>query len=93
MKNVEELRIQLASVFMGLRDGSVKHTDAAELANLAGKMINSAKGQVEYYALRKETPYIPFLESSTNEPESNLNDMALPTISKPKGQGQPSPQV
>jgi hypothetical protein len=70
MKNVEELRIQLASVFMGLRDGSVKHTDAAELANLAGKMINSAKGQVEYYALRKETPYIPFLESSTDESES-----------------------
>ena len=67
MKNVEELRVQLASVFMGLRDGSVKHTDSAELANLAGKMINSAKGHVEYYALRKETPYIQFLESSTNE--------------------------
>ena len=93
MKNVEELRIQLASVFMGLRDGSVKHTDAAELANLAGKMINSAKGQIEYYALRKETPRIPFLESSANESESNLNDMALPPIPKPEGQGQPSPQV
>jgi hypothetical protein len=93
MKNVEELRIQLASVFMGLRDGSVKHTDAAELANLAGKMINSAKGQIEYYALRKETPYIPFLESSANEFESNPNDMALPPISEPEGQGQPSPKV
>jgi hypothetical protein len=93
MKNVEELRIQLASVFMGLRDGSVKHTDAAELANLAGKMINSAKGQIEYYALRKETPYIPFLESSANEFESNLNDMALPFIPEPEGQGQPSPKV
>jgi len=93
MKNVEELRIQLASVFMGLRDGSVKHTDAAELANLAGKMINSAKGQIEYYALRKETPYIPFLESSANEFESNPNDMALPLISEPEGQGQPSPKV
>lgn len=76
MKNVEELRLQLASVFMGLRDGSVKHTDAAELANLAGKMINSAKGQVEYYALRKETPYIPFLESSTNETQSEAHHLA-----------------
>ena len=67
MKNVEELREHLANVFLGIKDGSVKHKDAAELANLAGKMINSAKGQVEYYALRKETPYIPFLESSADE--------------------------
>jgi hypothetical protein len=64
MKNVEELREHLANVFLGIKDGSVKHKDAAELANLAGKMINSAKVQVEYYALRKETPYISFLEST-----------------------------
>jgi hypothetical protein len=66
MKNVEELRDHLANVFLGIKDGSVKHKDAAELANLAGKMINSAKVQVEYYALRKETPYIAFLESTTS---------------------------
>lgn len=65
MKNVEELREHLANVFLGIKDGSVKHKDAAELANLAGKMINSAKVQVEYYALRKETPHITFLESTT----------------------------
>ena len=65
MKNVEELRDHLANVFLGIKDGSVKHKDAAELANLAGKMINSAKVQVEYYALRKETPHIVFLESTT----------------------------
>ena len=64
MKNVEELREHLANVFLGIKDGTVKHKDAAELANLAGKMINSAKVQVEYYALRKETPYISFLEST-----------------------------
>lgn len=67
MKNVEELRAQLSTVFLGIRDGSIKHKDAAELANLAGKMINSAKVQVEYYALRKETPYIAFLDSTPNE--------------------------
>jgi hypothetical protein len=65
MKNVEELREHLANVFLGIKDGTVKHKDAAELANLAGKMINSAKVQVEYYALRKETPHIAFLESTT----------------------------
>jgi len=38
--------------------------EAAELANLAGKMIGSAKVQVEYYALRKEAPTIEFLRAT-----------------------------
>lgn len=63
MKNVTELREQLSQVFSELRSGSVKHSDAAELANLAGKMITSAKVQLEYYALRKEAPTINFLAS------------------------------
>ena len=62
MKNVDELRGQLADVFAKLRAGEIKPGEAAELANLAGKMIASAKVQVEYYALRKETPEIGFLK-------------------------------
>jgi hypothetical protein len=64
MKNVDELRTQLASVFDGLKAGTIQHKDAAEFANLAGKMINSAKVQVEYFALREEAPDIPFLHGS-----------------------------
>ena len=63
MKNVNELREHLSQVFTDLKSGAIKHTDAGELANLAGKMINSAKVQIEYYALRKESPKIKFLES------------------------------
>lgn len=63
MKNITELREQLSQVFYELRNNTVKHTDAAELANIAGKMINSAKVQLEYYALRKEIPSITFLAS------------------------------
>ena len=63
MKNVTELREQLSQVFNNLRNNTIKHTDAAELANIAGKMINSAKVQLEYYALRKESPTISFLAS------------------------------
>ena len=63
MKNVDELRGQLADVFAKLRAGEIKPGEAAELANLAGKMIGSAKVQVEYYALRKEAPTIGFLET------------------------------
>jgi len=61
VNNVHELRDQLAEVFTSLKNGAIEHKDAAELANLAGKMINSAKVQVEYYALRKEAPNIDFL--------------------------------
>lgn len=37
MKNVNELREQLSQVFYELRNNTVKHTDAAELANIAGR--------------------------------------------------------
>ena len=62
MKNVSELRDQLSQVFADLRGGAIKHTDASELANIAGKMINSAKVQLDYYALTKQTKSIPFLD-------------------------------
>lgn len=64
MQNMNELRDELSAVFDGLKSGSIKPCEAAEISNLAGKMINSAKVQVEYYALRKEVPNIKFLESN-----------------------------
>ena len=67
MKNCDELRAELAEVFAKLRAGEMKPGEAAELANLAGKMIGSAKVQVEYYALRKEAPMIEFLRSGDSE--------------------------
>ena len=68
MKNVDELRGQLAEVFAKLRAGEIKTGEAAELANLAGKMIGSAKVQVEYYALRKEAPNIALLSAECLTP-------------------------
>lgn len=62
MNTASELRKELAAVFEQLKAGEIKPGEAAELANLAGKMISSAKVQVEFYALRKETPSIAFLE-------------------------------
>ena len=67
MKNAEELRAELAQTFAQLKAGEIKPSEAAELANIAGKMISSAKVQVEYYALRKETPRIEWLEASNAE--------------------------
>ena len=64
MKNAEELRDELAQTFAQLKAGAIKPSEAAELANLAGKMIASAKVQVEYFVLRKESPRIKFLEAA-----------------------------
>lgn len=60
-----KLRLRLAKTFEELSSGSLKAKEAKELANIAGKMINSAKVQVEYYALRKEAPIIEFLKDDT----------------------------
>jgi hypothetical protein len=65
VNNVNELRTELADVFQKLRAGSIKPGEAAEMANLAGKMISSAKVQVEYFALRKEQPNIQFLRDDS----------------------------
>lgn len=70
MKNAEELRSDLAEVFCALKAGIIAAKDASELANLAGKMIASAKVQVEYYALRKESPRIAFLETTSGNKNS-----------------------
>lgn len=64
MKNCDELRQELALIFEKLKAGEIKPGEAAELANLAGKMIGSAKVQVEYYAMRNEAPTIVFLEAT-----------------------------
>jgi hypothetical protein len=62
MKNITELRDQLSEVFTELRNGTVEVKAASELANIAGKMIGSAKVQLEYHALRGDQPTIPFLD-------------------------------
>jgi len=61
IKNLGDLWDRLALTFDGLEAGDIEHKVAAELNNTAGKMINLAKTQLEYYALRKETPTITFL--------------------------------
>ena len=43
MQNCEELRKELAQTFAQLKSGEIKPSEAAELANIAGKMIGSAK--------------------------------------------------
>lgn len=62
--NVESLRNNLSAIFDALRDGAIAHKEAKEISNLAGKMINSAKVQLDYHSLRKDENFkINFLHS------------------------------
>jgi hypothetical protein len=61
MKNVIELRNELCAVFDEIRNDTIKAPVARELVNAAGKIINSVRLELEYAALRKETPIIEFL--------------------------------
>jgi hypothetical protein len=61
MKNVSDLRAVLSKVFSDLQDDKINYHEARELAKIAGKMIGSAKVQLDYQHLRGEKPEIPFL--------------------------------
>ena len=64
ISNVNDLRNNLSDVFEALRNGDIAHKEAKEISNLAGKMINSAKVQLDYHSLRKDENFkINFLHS------------------------------
>ena len=57
-----ELRDDLLHVYREAREGQLKHELVKEAANVAGKIIKSAATQIEYAALCKEKPNIPFMK-------------------------------
>ena len=72
MKTISDVRDQLAEIFEDLRNKDIKPNEADSLANIAGKMIASAKVQLDYYALTKTKADIPFLDNESkviNQPK------------------------
>ena len=62
MKNIIELRKELAVVFKGIKSGNIGPKPASQMNNAAGKMLSSVKVQLEYAAARKEKPNITFMQ-------------------------------
>ena len=62
MKNIEELRNNLSTLFGQIKDGDMDVKAAAEMNNTAGKIISTLKVQLDYAALRKESPSIGYLD-------------------------------
>ncbi len=61
IESIEDLRGELAESIERLKKDPRYCAQAVEINNAAGKMIQSAKVQIEYHALRKEQPTIKFL--------------------------------
>lgn len=63
MKTAEQMTLELQNIFDQLKAGEIKAKDASELINCAGKMIGLAKVQLEYHALRKDSPTMSFFQA------------------------------
>lgn len=61
MKTINDLRNDLLTLFDDIKSGKTDVKVAAEMNNTAGKIINSVKAELEYSALKKVEPSIPFL--------------------------------
>lgn len=67
MKNIHEVRKETAKVFEGMKSGEIDHKLGSELVNAVGKIIQSLKVEIEYYALREEKPTIPYFAPEKDE--------------------------
>ncbi len=62
IKNIKDLTADLVSNYEKLGQGKLSTKDAKEISNMAGKIINSAKINLEYNSYMKLERVIPFLD-------------------------------
>jgi len=60
--NIKDLRDSLIGSFEDLKSGKLKTKEAKELTNLAGKIILSAKTELDYNKFMKAEKKIDFLD-------------------------------
>ncbi|WP_396141063.1 hypothetical protein [Flavobacterium sp.] len=61
--NIKDLRDSLVESFGELKAGKLKNKDAKELTNLAGKIIMTAKTELDYNKYMKTEKRIDFFET------------------------------
>jgi hypothetical protein len=64
INNINDLRSELIEAFELVKGDIRRVPQGKELGNIAGKIINSCKLQIEYAQMKKEVVTIPFLEES-----------------------------
>lgn len=64
VENIAELTSRTAQYLHDLETDATPVKKASELFNGVGKIISAQKTRLEYFALRKEAPSIPFLAAT-----------------------------
>lgn len=67
--NIKDLRDSLLESFEQLKSGKLKTKDAKELTNMSGKIILSAKTELDYNKFMKSRRKIDFLDVEGEEEE------------------------
>ena len=67
IKNNDDLRSDVINVYEELRQGKMTLREAKELTNTAGKIMSSAKIQLEYNIFMKAPRKIEFLEAKKDD--------------------------
>jgi hypothetical protein len=62
IKNLNDVRDRLETLYVNLENGRVRAADAKEMANIAGKMISSGKLSLERKVFMKDKSAVPFLD-------------------------------
>ncbi len=60
--NIHDLRLDMIEMYEKLRTGQIGLREMKEISNTAGKIMSSAKLQLEYNNYLKATQKIPFLD-------------------------------
>jgi hypothetical protein len=62
LETVKDLRNDLINIYSALREGKLELKEAKEFANVSGKIMNSAKLQLDYNIHTKSQGKIKFLD-------------------------------
>lgn len=62
ISNIRDLTNDLVDVYNKVRAKELTSRDANDIANVAGKILNAAKGELSYRQWLKERVRIPFFE-------------------------------
>ncbi len=60
--NVQDLTNDLTQSYQELKSGALSHEKAKEVSRMAGRILNSAKTQLEYNMFMKQRRKINFLD-------------------------------
>lgn len=72
-ENIEALRDQLLEAYEWVKADPRRHIQVKEMSNVAGKVINTLKLQLEYAMLRSERPVIEFLGGDNTTATAQLH--------------------